>query len=167
MTSTQEIEAQVESILKNLGIKYKKFEIDPDFADTTAFCEKYGYSMEESGNTILVASKRGVKKFCACIVKATDRLDVNHTVKRLMEVSRVSFASPDDTREVTGMMIGGVTPFALPDDMPIYVDQQILALDSVILGSGSRSSKLIMAPAELEKTPNLQFIEGLAMAPRD
>jgi len=85
----------------------------------------------------------------------------------LMEVSRASFASPDDTREVTGMMIGGVTPFALPDDMPIYVDQQILALDSVILGSGSRSSKLSMAPEELKKTPNLQFIEGLAMPPRE
>ena len=166
MTSTQDIEAQVESMLESLNIEYTKFEIDPDFADTAAFCEKYGYSMDESGNTILVASKRGAKKFCACIVKATDRLDVNHTVKRLMEGSRASFASPDDTREVTGMMIGGVTPFALPEDMPIYVDQQILALDSVILGSGSRSSKLSMAPQELKKTPNLQFIEGLSMAPR-
>ena len=167
MTSTQDIEARVVTILDSLGIKYKKFEIDPDYADTAAFCEKYGYSLDESGNTILVASKRGAKKFCACIVKATDRLDVNHTVKRLMEVSRASFASADETREVTGMMIGGVTPFALPDDMPIYVDRQILALDSIILGSGSRASKLSMAPEELKKTPNLQFIEGLAMAPRD
>ena len=167
MTSTQDIEARVASTLDSLGIQFEKFEIDPDYADTAAFCEKYGYSMDESGNTILVASKRGAKKYCACIVKATDRLDVNHAVKGLMEVSRVSFASPDDTREVTGMMIGGVTPFALPDDMPIYVDQQILALDSVILGSGSRSSKLSMAPEELKKTPNLQFIEGLTMPPRE
>ena len=167
MTSTQDIEARVASTLESLCIQFEKFEIYPDYADTAAFCEKYGYSMDESGNTILVASKRGAKKYCACIVKATDRLDVNHAVKGLMEVSRVSFASPDDTREVTGMMIGGVTPFALPDDMPIYVDQQILALDSVILGSGSRSSKLSMAPEELKKTPNLQFIEGLAMPPRE
>lgn len=164
MTSTQEIEARVTSNLDSLNISYERFEIDPDYADTAAFCEKYGYSMEDSGNTILVASKRGAKKYCACIVKATDRLDVNHTVRRLMEVSRASFASPDETREVTGMMIGGVTPFALPDDMPVYIDQQILDLDTVILGSGSRSSKLSMAADELKKAPGFQFIDGLAMA---
>ena len=59
----------------------------------------------------MVASKRGQKKHCACIVAATDRLDVNKRVKGLMEVSRASFAGADETMEITGMMIGGVTPF--------------------------------------------------------
>ena len=56
MTSTQDIEARVASTLEYLGIQFEKFEIDPDYADTAAFCEKYGYSMDERGNTILVAS---------------------------------------------------------------------------------------------------------------
>lgn len=164
MERTKEIEARVVSTLEYLKIAYEKFEIDPNFADTAAFCEKYGFSMDESGNTILVASKRGNKKYSACIVRATDRLDVNHTVKRLMEVSRASFASADETTEVTGMMIGGVTPFALPKNVPIYVDLRILELDSVILGSGSRSSKLKMTPSELRKTPNIHFIEGIGIS---
>ena len=164
MTSTQDIEARVASTLESLGIQFEKFEIDPDYADTAAFCEKYGYSMDESGNTILVASKRGAKKYCACIVKATDRLDVNHAVKGLMEVSRVSFASPDDTREVTGMMIGGVTPFALPPDVPIYADDKLMALDYVILGSGSRSSKVKIVPQVFDVLTNTQIISGLSKA---
>ena len=81
--------------------------------------------------------------------------------------SWLGWASADGADEVTGVMIGGVTPFGLPDDVPIYVEQKILALDSVILGSGSRSSKLSMDPEGLKKTPNLQFIEGLAMPPRE
>ncbi len=167
MTSEQNIESVVESALQSLGVEYERFEIDSDFADTAAFCERYDFPLDGCGNTIVVASKRGAKKYCACIVKGTGRLDVNKRVKGLMEVSRVSFASADETTELTGMLIGGVTPFALPDDLPIYVDQKILDLDYVILGSGSRSSKLRMDPSEMQKVPNLEFVEGLSLPPRE
>ena len=81
MQSSELIENSVASQLQSLGVDYEVFEIDPDFADTTQFCEKYGFPLENSGNTIVVASKRGQKKHCACIVAATDRLDVNKRVK--------------------------------------------------------------------------------------
>ena len=166
MSPSQEIEARVVRQLESLGAEYEMFEIDPDFADTAAFCEKYGFPPENSGNTIIVASKRGAKKHCACIVAATDRLDVNKRVKRLMEVSRASFAGADETAELTGMMIGGVTPFGLPSDLPIYADAKLKGLDYVILGGGSRSSKIKIPPAEMEKLPSLQFVEGLSLVAR-
>ena len=76
MNSCEGIEKEVRKRLE-----YEMFEIDPEFADTAQFCEKYGFPPEKSGNTIVVASKRGAKKYCACIVAATDRLDVNKRVK--------------------------------------------------------------------------------------
>ena len=167
MPTEAEIESGVRSALKRLSVAYEWIEIDPSYADTAQFCEHYGYTLEESGNTIIVASKRGEKKFCACIVSGVDRLDVNKTVRRLMGVSRASFASPDETVELTGMLIGGVTPFALPDDLPIYVDEKLRSLDSIILGSGSRSAKLQIALGELAKIPNVEFVDGLSMPPRE
>ena len=167
MQSSESIENSVVSQLRSLGVDYEIFEIDPDFADTAAFCEKYGFPMENSGNTIVVASKRGQKKHCACIVAATDRLDVNRRVKGLMEVSRASFAGADETMDLTGMMIGGVTPFGLPSDLPIYADAKLQSLDYLILGGGGRSTKLRLDPSELDKLPNLEFIEGLSLPPRD
>ena len=158
-----EIESQVVSTLNNLGIEHELIQIDPDFADTAQFCEKYGYTLEGSGNTIIVASKRGAKKFCACIVQGSARLDVNKTVKRLMGVSRASFASAEETKDLTGMMIGGVTAFALPDDLPVYADQKLLEQESIILGSGSRSSKIKIAPHDIGKIPGAQFIDGLSL----
>ena len=163
MRALEEIEQRVADQMESLGVQYEMFEIDPDFADTAAFCEKYGFPMEKSGNTIVVASKRGQKKHCACIVAATDRLDVNKRVKGLMEVSRASFAGADETMALTGMMIGGVTPFGLPSDLPIYADAKLSVLDYVIIGGGSRSSKIKLAPSELGKLPNLEFIEGLSL----
>lgn len=162
MTST-DIEAQVVSTLQRLAIPHELIQIDPEYADTAEFCEKYGYTLESSGNTIIVASKRGAKKYCACIVQGSARLDVNKTVKRLMGVSRASFASADETMRLTGMMIGGVTAFALPPDMPVYADAKLRALDYVILGSGSRSSKIKVAPDAIAKIPGAQFVEGLSM----
>ena len=161
--ASADIEAQVVSTLNGLGIPHELIRIDPDFADTAEFCKKYGYTLEGSGNTIIVASKRGAKKYCACIVQGSARLDVNKTVKRLMGVSRASFASADETMELTGMMIGGVTAFALPEDLPVYADEKLLAQEYVILGSGSRSSKIKIAPEDIGKIPGAQFIDGLSM----
>lgn len=163
MDGPTDIESRVLSALEELAVPCELVQIDPDFADTAAFCEKYGYPLETSGNTIIVASKRGEKKYCACIVQATARLDVNHTVKRLMGVSRASFASAEETMELTGMMIGGVTAFALPPGLPVYADPNLRSQEYVILGSGSRSSKLRIAPEDLGRIPGVQFIDGLAL----
>ena len=157
------IDESVVNVLNATGVPYKVVEIDPAYADTAQFCEKYGYPLENSGNTIIITSKRGEKKFAACLVRASDRLDVNKRVRGLMGVSRLSFASAEDTSELTGMEIGGVTPFALPDNIPIYVDAKIMELEYVILGSGSRSSKIEMSPSVFRELPNVEIVEGLSL----
>lgn len=164
MHGSSDIESRVAAALGELGVSYELVHIDPAFADTADFCEQYGYPLETSGNTIIVASKRGEKKYCACIVQASARLDVNRTVKRLMGVSRASFASAEETMELTGMMIGGVTAFALPPDLPIYADPNLRSQEYVILGSGSRSSKIKISPGDIGKIPGARFIDGLAMS---
>jgi prolyl-tRNA editing enzyme YbaK/EbsC (Cys-tRNA(Pro) deacylase) len=164
MTDDASIEASVAQALEGLGATWELMRIDPDFADTAAFCEKYGVPIDHSGNTIIVASKKEPKRYCACLVLATTRLDVNHAVRRLMDVSRVSFATAEETQALTGMMIGGVTLLALPPDLPIFVDDRVMALDYVILGGGSRSSKIKMAPEALKRLPGANVVPGLAQA---
>ena len=164
MLSSEEIETNLKETLRNLEVIYEWIEVDPEYADTAEFCERYGFTMEESGNTIIVASKRGEKKFAACIVLGMDKLDVNKKVRNLMQVSRLSFANSEDTMEITGMMIGGVTPYLLPNSIPLYIDSKIMNLESVILGGGSRSAKLRLSPKELLKIPSAEIIEGLSQS---
>ena len=149
--------------LDALGVPYELMEIDPAFADTAACCEKYGLPLESAGNTIVVASKKEPRQFSACVVKATTRLDVNRAVRGLMGVSKVSFASAEETKALTGMMLGGVTVFALPPDLPIYVDDRLMELPWVILGSGSRSSKIKIAPDVFRRLPNATIVPGLGV----
>jgi prolyl-tRNA editing enzyme YbaK/EbsC (Cys-tRNA(Pro) deacylase) len=156
------LDAKVTATLEGLGVPYEIHEIDPDFADTAAYCAKYGIPLEQSANTIIVASKKEPKQYCACVVLATTRLDVNHAVRKLMGAAKVSFASADETKALTGMMIGGVTLFALPPDLPVYVDERVMACEWIIVGGGSRSAKIRLAPDVLRRLPGVTVVSGLA-----
>jgi prolyl-tRNA editing enzyme YbaK/EbsC (Cys-tRNA(Pro) deacylase) len=149
--------------LDRLGLPYELIRIDPEFADTAAFCERYGYPADHAGNTIIVGSKKEPKQYAACVVLATTRLDVNHAVRDLMGVSKLSFASAEEMAELTGMKVGGVTVFGLPEGLPLYVDDRVMALDWVILGTGGRNGKIKVSPEVLRRLPNARIVPGLAV----
>jgi prolyl-tRNA editing enzyme YbaK/EbsC (Cys-tRNA(Pro) deacylase) len=149
--------------LDPLGVRYELFPCDPALADTAAFCAAYGFSPDESANTIVVVGKADPRRYAACIVLATHRLDVNRAVRGRLGTRKASFASADETREVTGMEIGGVTPFGLPDDLPVWIDAAVMGRPRVILGGGSRSWKVIASPAILSRLPAGVVVDGLAL----
>lgn len=159
------LDARVLEALRRSNVAYEVLACDPELADTAAFCDHYGFAPSQAANTILVASKRvDPPQYAACVVLATTRLDVNRRVSQLMGVKRLSFADADVTQAVTGMMIGGVTPFGI-GEVPVYVDSAVMAQSDVVMGGGNRSSKLRLEPQELTRLPNVQVVEGLA-APR-
>jgi prolyl-tRNA editing enzyme YbaK/EbsC (Cys-tRNA(Pro) deacylase) len=63
------------------------------------------------------------------------------------------------------MEIGGVTVFGI-ESLPIYVDAAVLTVPNVVMGGGTRSSKLLLDPHELLKLPNVEVVDNLAL-PRD
>ena len=156
------MEAAVLSALDAAGVPYDVVPCDPALADTAAFCEHYGYAPEDSANTIVVASKREPRRYVACVVLATTRLDVNGTVKRRLDAGKVSFASAEETAALTGMELGGVTALALPPDLPLWVDAAVMARPRIILGGGSRSMKIHVAPDVFRSLPSVEVVEGLA-----
>ena len=148
------------------GVEYDVMECDPALADTAAFVEAYGVPPERSANTILVASKGATPTYVACVLLATTSLDVNGAVRREMGVRKASFASADPVRELTGMEIGGVTPFGLPETVPILVDARVMEPEWIVLGGGNRSSKLRLAPDALGQLGRLRVLDGLAVERR-
>jgi prolyl-tRNA editing enzyme YbaK/EbsC (Cys-tRNA(Pro) deacylase) len=144
---------------------YELFPCDPALADTAAFCAAYGFSPEDSANTIVVVGKSDPRRYAACVLLATTRLDVNHVVADRLGTRKASFASPEETRALTGHEIGGVTAFGLPSDLPLLVDAAVMARDRIVLGGGSRSWKVLAAPSILLTLPGVEVVEGLA-APR-
>jgi prolyl-tRNA editing enzyme YbaK/EbsC (Cys-tRNA(Pro) deacylase) len=133
--------------------------IDPDLADTAAFCEAYGSALDHSANCVVVAGKRaGETRYAAVMVLATMRADINNVVRRHLDVRKISFAPMDEAVRLTGMEYGGITPIGLPDDWPVLVDEAVVAAGSVVIGSGIRGSKLLVDAHELASLPGAEVL---------
>lgn len=155
-------EARVLAALDALGVAYERVACDPALADTAAFCAHYGFDLAKSANAILVATKKDPRTFAVCLVLATTRLDVNRAVRRELGGARVSFASAEDMRALTGMEVGGLTPFALPAGLPLLIDAAVVRCDRVIVGTGGRTSKVLVPPSALIGLPGARVVEELA-----
>ena len=133
-------------------------EIDPELADTAAFCERYGVAAAGSANCVVISGRRGGEtRFAACMVLATTRADVNGAARRELDVRKASFAPRDVAVAETGMEYGG-----LPAGWPILVDDAVAAAPQVVIGSGVRRSKLLLPGAALGHLPGASVIDGLA-----
>jgi len=148
------LDERVRTTLHSHGIEYEVLACEPELADTAQFCAHYGISQSEACNAIVVVLKTTPKQYVACLVRADTKLDVNKKVSELVGVKRLSFASAEETAELTGMLIGGVTIVGLPESMPIYIDACVMEQRRVIVGGGNRSSKARLDPRELLKLPN-------------
>jgi len=156
------IDPAIQQILENSTAHYEILDCDPELADTAVFCEHYGYPQEKSANAILLKAKTGEGRFVVCVLLASTRLDVNKNLRKRIGARRVSFASQQETREQTGMELGGVTPLGLPAHIDCWVDARIADLDYIILGAGTRAAKLKVSPKIFLTTPNTAFVAGLA-----
>jgi prolyl-tRNA editing enzyme YbaK/EbsC (Cys-tRNA(Pro) deacylase) len=154
MTDASILHDRVRQTLDSAGISYETLECAPELADTAEFCAHYGIDAEDACNTILVAVKTTPRRYLACLVRADTRLDVNRKVAAIAGTKKLSFASSDETAELTGMLIGGVAIAGLPAEVPIYIDQRVMDRPRIIIGGGNRSSKARLPPAELLKLPN-------------
>jgi prolyl-tRNA editing enzyme YbaK/EbsC (Cys-tRNA(Pro) deacylase) len=138
-------------------------EIDPELADTAAFCARYQVPLAESANCVLVAGKRGGEvRMAAAVVLATTRADVNGALRRLLDARKASFASRELATGESGMEYGGITPIGLPPSWPVYVDARVAAAPSAVIGSGLRRSKLVLAGSVLAGLTGVTVVDDLA-----
>jgi len=138
-------------------------EIDPELADTAAFCERYGVGPAESANCVVIAGRRdGQARYAACVILATTRADVNNVARRELDVRKASFAAMDDAVAQTEMEYGGITPVGLPQGWPVLVDARVADTPTVVIGSGVRRSKLVLPGKLVASLPGARVIDGLA-----
>lgn len=136
--------------------------IDPALADTAAMTEAYGVALDASANCVVVAGRRaGEERIAACVVRADTRADVNNLVKRVLDVRKASFLLMDRAVEESGMEYGGITPVGLPDAWRLLVDARCLDIETAVIGSGVRHSKLLLPGALLAELPGAEVVEDL------
>lgn len=64
--------------------------------------------------------------------------------------AKAKMLTPEEALAFTGHAVGGVCPFALPDGVPVYLDESLRRFDAVYPAAGSASSAVRLTPDELE-----------------
>jgi len=145
-----EIHQTVEKIFESNKDKLDAFECKDEFSDTQSFCDHYGFKIEDSCNAILLKSKKPEEFFALFCVLGSDRLDVNHKAKSLLGAKKVSFASREEAEIITNQIYGGISPLGLPEEIRVYIDENVMLRNKVFIGGGNRISKFFLKPSDLK-----------------
>ena len=138
--------------------------IDPALSETAATVDVYGVPWESGANCVVVMGKReGEERTAACVVRGDTRADVNNRVKRLLDVRKCSFLDHGRAVEESGMEYGGITPIGVPPQWRLLLDARVPEIESVLIGSGIRGSKLILPGRLLAELPGAEVVDDLAI----
>lgn len=87
--------------------------------------------------------------FCMALVAGPDQINWRG-LRRHLNQSRLTMASPEEVLRVTGYKPGTVSPFGLPAPLPMLADPNVFQPEEISIGSGVRSVAIIMKPPDLK-----------------
>ncbi len=87
------------------------------------------------------------------VVTAGDRKIDNPKYKQQFG-TKAKMLTPDEVLERVGHPVGGVCPFAIPEDVQVYLDESMKRFDTVYPACGSGNSAIGLTCEELEKYSN-------------
>lgn len=133
--------------LDDLGIPYQVIVQDHKARNVEQAAEERGVPVAQIVKTLLV--RRPDKKHVIALVRGDQRLSLKK-LARLVGVKSLEMAPEADVPRLTGYQIGAVAPLGLRrSDLPIYVDQHILAEPRVSVSAGRHDAGLELATDDL------------------
>lgn len=134
----------------------KQFGKDTDIIETPASsatvklaAKALGVEPARIAKTLSFKSKDGV----VLIVTAGDRKIDNHKYKEYFGC-KAHMLSPDEVLQYTGHAVGGVCPFAVPEEVKVFCDISLKRFQSIFPACGSSSSAIKLTCEELNKLSN-------------
>ncbi len=80
-------------------------------------------------------------------------------LRKQMGLSRLTMANRDEVLSITGYETGAVSPFGLPEPMRLLADDSIFRETEVSIGSGVRSTTVILTQEALREALHTVFGE--------
>lgn len=128
---------------KNLADRIREFDV------SSATVELAAQALETEGARIAkTISLHGKEGGCLLVVCASDYKIDNQKFKARFGF-KPRMLSPDEALAMTGHAVGGVCPFALPEDVPVYLDESMKRFDTVYPAAGSSNSAVALSCDEL------------------
>lgn len=144
MTATDS--TQVTEALDALDASYRLFRHPGPVRSLEQAAEERGHRPEQVVRSIVFRISED--EFVMVLMAGPHQISWR-ALRRHLGESRLTIASKEELREVTGYEIGAVSPFGLPAPMRVLVDESVLEEEEISLGAGERGATVIMRTDEL------------------
>ncbi|WP_134685970.1 YbaK/EbsC family protein [Brevibacillus migulae] len=148
-TAVQAFDAQLEPILFSEQMK-----------TTEEAAAVLGVETGQIAKTLLFRTSQGYGLF----VTAGDMRIRNAQVKELLGGGNVKMATPQEVEEITGFQVGAVCPFALRQEVPIFIDASLSRFDRVYTAAGIAESLLPVSFVQLVGITGGKVIELVSVS---
>ena len=90
------------------------------------------------------------EEFLMVLVAGPDQVNWRK-LRQIVGRSRVRMATEDEVLEVTGYRVGTVSPFGMARPVKVMIDVSVLKEEEISIGSGVRSTAILMSSADLQR----------------
>ena len=111
----------------------------------------------EPGRIAKTLSVRLGEEVVLIVTRGDARLD-NRKTKDQFGI-RPRMLGHEETEALTGHQVGGVCPFGLRTDLPIYCDVSLKAFDTVFPAAGSRTASVEITPDRLAQITDASWVD--------
>ncbi len=140
---------KVKNYFKKFGLENRIIEFDT----SSATVELAAAALHCQPERIAKSLSFLLKEKAIIIVTAGDVKIDNNKFKEIFE-TKAKMIEKDRVEELIGHKVGGVCPFAIKDDVDVYLDESLKRFETVFPACGSSNSAIEMTIAELEKYSN-------------
>ncbi len=137
---------KVRAYLAQFGKEERLIEFDVSSATVALAAQALGC---EPGHIAKTMSFRIGERVLLIVAAGDGRID-NRKFKDRFQ-AKAKMLPPEEVEPLTGNAAGGVSPFALPEGVELYLDESLRRFELVYPAGGSSNSAVRLTPAELEE----------------
>lgn len=135
-----------------LGRAYREFEVSSATVELAA--RAIGCEPGRIAKSLSLAGKEGP---LILVVMGTARLD-NRKFKEVFR-QKAHFIKAEDVESLVGHPMGGVCPFALPQGVPVYLDESLKRFDPVYPAAGAPNNAVEISLADLQRVTGATWVD--------
>lgn len=151
-----EVFSKIVRYLKDKEVYAKPIAFEQDTATCETAAATLGVEVGQIAKTILFM---GNGKIPVLVVACGDVKINSGKLKRYLGVSKVRMADPQTVLELTGYEVGGVCPVALPNTIPVLLEEGMKRFEVVYAAAGTPKSALPLNIEELQKATDGVWVE--------
>ncbi len=136
------------TVLQEAGVEYREHLYDYRRSGTRVAAEALGVDEHAMIKTIVMEDE---DRRPFIILMHGDKEVSTKKLARVLNVKSVAPCSPRDAQRYTGYMVGGISPFGIRRELPIYVEETVLGLPRLYINAGRRGFLVEMKPVELSR----------------